>query len=167
MKDIELGKGRTDSKHVGFFAIVSDEDYEHLIKFKWHIYGGNKSGNVYVKRSIRSKDGKYKHITMHKEITGFDYVDHINGNGLDNRRENLRSCTKAENQRNRKLNSNSTTGYKGVSMHSSGKYYVARISINGKRIALGTSLDKKHLAKLYNDAAIKYFGEFARLNPID
>ena len=87
-------------------------------------------------------------------------IDHINGDGLDNRIENLRPCTRNENLRNRGTWSN--TGYKGVKK--SKKKYVAQIIINKKNIFLGTYITPQEAAKAYDKAAIQHFGEFAKVN---
>src|ERR1700761_3134479 len=97
------------------YAIVDDDDYEFLMQWKWHVLD---SFHTYAMRNSKPVDGKRHHILMHRVInkTPDDYyTDHINGNGLDNRKENLRSVTRGENQQNRKKNSKSSSKYKGVS----------------------------------------------------
>lgn len=94
-------------------------------------------------------------------------VDHINGNTLDNRRCNLRVCTHAENARNNTLIKTTTTGYKGVhcaKANGSKKPWRSRIKYNYKEIQLGTFDTKQEAAEAYDIAALKYFGEFAKLN---
>ena len=90
-------------------------------------------------------------------------VDHINGDRLDNRRENLRIVTNWQNQMNRGMTINNSSGYKGVRLRRSGKWE-AQIRVNKKAIFLGRFYDKLDAAHAYDDAAKKYFGEFARLN---
>ena len=95
-------------------------------------------------------------------------TDHINGDGLDNRKQNLRICTHAENLRNRRLGKNNTSGYKGVSWHKLHKLWYAHISHNKKLMSLGYFKDKEEAAKAYDRKAIELFGEFAKLNfPIE
>jgi hypothetical protein len=153
MKSISLTQGQ--------FAIVDNDDYEWLSKFKW--YADRNRSSYYARRN---KNGKY--IKMCRLIMGLKYgdkrmVDHINGNGLDNRRCNLRICTNAENQHNQRPRIG-TSEYKGVSLNRKNGYWIARIRVNGVRIYLGCSLDEKQAAILYDKAAIKYFGRFAHLN---
>ena len=93
-------------------------------------------------------------------------TDHINGNGLDNRRENLRICSAAENRRNHKMLSTNTSGYNGVSKTSFGNWHTC-ISVKGKTIHLGTYKEIEKAALAYNMAAKEYFGEFANLNIIN
>jgi len=104
-------------------------------------------------------------IHMHREIINAPadlQVDHINGNGLDNRRENLRLCTNAENARNRRLSKNNTTGYKGVDLDAN--RYRAQIRVGQKFVYLGRFDDPIEAAKAYDAAAREHYGEFARTN---
>jgi hypothetical protein len=90
-------------------------------------------------------------------------VDHINGNTLDNRRSNLRVCTHAENMRNRRKNSNSSSGYKGVFWDNHYKKWSSYIRVNNKRIYLGRFDDSKVAYEAYVAASKKYHGEFGRI----
>ena len=157
MKEIPLTQGKV--------AIVDDEDYEYLRQFKW--YAQWDGWNWYAKRNV-IVNGKQKTILMHRVIMGVPngrHTDHINHNGLDNREINLRICTAAGNQHNTGKQRNNTTGYKGVVI-TCGKYIKAQISNNGKRIHLGLFKTLEEAAKAYNEAAIKYHGEYAQLNEI-
>lgn len=95
-------------------------------------------------------------------------VDHINGNRLDNRKSNLRLCTRTENNHNMKLSSRNKSGAKGVYVQSKNRLRVS-IMVNGKNIYIGTfpntEAGLKQAKTAYNNAAIKYYGEFAYLNP--
>jgi hypothetical protein len=93
-------------------------------------------------------------------------TDHINGDGLDNRRDNLRVCNCAQNQRNRGKQNNNQSGLKGVSWHKKGKKWITQLKLNKKNIYLGLFKNKERAAVAYNEAATKYHGEFARLNEI-
>ncbi len=94
-------------------------------------------------------------------------IDHIDGNKLNNHISNLRAANQSENIANSKSRKNSTSKYKGVSKTKSGSNWIARIAKDGKQIWLGSFLNEKEAAKAYNEAAIKYFGEFAYLNKIE
>ena len=93
-------------------------------------------------------------------------VDHKDGNKLDIRKRNLRICTKAENGCNRDKQLNNTSGYKGVTWNKCDKKWVAQIRVNRKNIHLGYHDTPRSAARAYNAGAIKYHGEFARLNEI-
>lgn len=117
-------------------AIVDDQDYEELSKHKWFASHG------YAVRSAPKINGKRTGlIWMHREINkpgeGLS-VDHIDGNPLNNTRTNLRSCTLAENQWNRKKPKNNTTGYKNISWHKKRQRFGVAYRLNGKVIWIGT-----------------------------
>lgn len=139
--------------------LVSDRDLKTLSRYSWHTNGG------YARAY---KDGKS--IKMHRIIMSPPAtleVDHINGNPLDNRRENLRIVTHAQNQANRTINSNNSSGYKGVSFDSTmsrKKRWQARIHHQGKSIRIGRYLSAKEAADAYDKTAIRLKGQFARLN---
>jgi hypothetical protein len=141
------------------FVLVDNEDFEWLIRWKWKDNG--------IGYAVTYIDGKT--IRMHRMIvnatTGKE-VDHINGNRLDNRKINLRECTKSQNHMNNFLQKNNTTGYKGVSLFKRVNKYRAYIKKDNKEIHLGYFNNPKDAAVAYNEAAKEYFGEFARLNII-
>ena len=144
------------------FAIVDAEDYEWLNQYKWYA-SRNENGDYYAKRMER---GTRRQIIMHRVITEAPpglLVDHRNHNGLDNRRSNLRICTKAENVRNQ-LPRGGTSRYKGVSWSKSNKKYAATIRCNKQRFHLGWFDDEIAAAKAYDEKARELFGEFAYLN---
>ena len=106
---------------------------------------------------------------MHRDIMNpsrKEQVDRINHDTLDNRRENLRICNSRENQGNEKISKNNISGFKGVSWRIDRKKWRAYISINRKQISLGHFDIKEEAAKAYNEAAKKYFKEFALLNVV-
>ena len=151
----------------GKVAIVDAADYERLVQWKWHAMKNRR--NWYVVRKERLADGKKRNIYMHREVLRLNYgdgekSDHINGDGLDNRRANLRQATHAQNQRNSRKQLNNTSGYMGVSWHKQSKRWEARIVVDGKRIHLGLFDDPVDGARAYDDAVIKYHGEFATKN---
>ena len=154
MKKISLTMGKT--------AIVDDCDFEELNKYKWHAF---KCRNTfYAQRGIR-KNGKRTSICMHRQLLQIPdnfQIDHINGNGLDNRKENLRICTCSQNRMNSKKYKTNTTGYRGVSP--GGKKFEARIQLNEKTFYLGRFSCRLMAACIYDAKAKELFGEFARLN---
>lgn len=148
------------------FTIVDDSDYEWLNQYKW--YFSQQRGSGYSHRTPFI-NGKKKMVSMHRFILGVENnmeVDHINGNGLDNRRSNLRISTHQQNICNQKLRFDNTSGYKGVSLDKRYRKWKSFIYTKNKQHGLGYYSNIKEAAKAYNQAALKYFGEFARLNII-
>jgi len=161
MKKIRLNRDCKNQKKI-FYALVDDEDYEEINKYKWTILNSpswNKVNptNRYAYRRFM-KDGKYKNITMHRQITGYLITDHIDRNGLNNQRKNLRPATHQQNMHNIGLRRNNTSGYTGVHKHNNG--YRAQMRINGKWKYIGFSLDKLKCAKMMAEAIKKYRGDF-------
>jgi hypothetical protein len=150
-------------------TIVDDEDYEILSRYKWRAFAGNHYKRVfYAVRYLREK-AKDRTIRMHREILnvpdGF-YTDHIDGDGLNNRRSNLRICTVSQNGLNRRSHCKNRSGYKGVDHQRWWKQmrWRARIQINGKRIHLGHYKTKEEAAAAYDHAARTLGGGFGRPN---
>lgn len=153
----------------GLVTMVDDSDFEWLNQWNW-----SKCGS-YVARTGRKSDGmlRGKTIKMHRQIMGVNdsliQVDHRDRNKLNNHLRNLRLCSKSENACNVLLQSNSSSGYKGVEYRNGLRvknHWMARIMVSGKVKYLGHYSTKEQAAVAYNQAAIKYFGEFACLNEI-
>lgn len=153
----------------GYETVVDDEDYDWLMEMgKWCSRPHNKR-LIYAAKGRRKDDPeKPKTIRMHRMVMNVDpdvFVDHINNDGLDNRKENLRICSHRENLRNqRPQNRNATSKYKGVGWHHGSKKWRAYIRINGKDLHLGVFSDELSAAIAYDEAAHKYFNDFARTN---
>lgn len=149
----------------GLVALVDDEDFERINKHKWY---ANKCGNTfYAARMIRNND-KRGVLQMQRAILLPEkgvFVDHIDGNGLNNLRNNLRLCTQAENLRNSKP-IGGTSKYKGVYWHEPTKKWLAYITFNYKRKHIGLFDLESSAALAYNENAKELFGSFARLNEI-
>lgn len=142
------------------YAIVDDEDFELLSKSSWHLVNKHYATRMTI-------DGSTK--LMHRLILNVPkemHTDHINHNGLDNRKSNLRICSNSENIRNRKINKNNTSGYKGVSWSANMKKWRSAIGFEGKVIVLGHFKDKKKAAISYNLASDKYHKEYSYKNII-
>lgn len=152
----------------GMFCLVDGIDYQWLKNFNWHI-GRNNTNHISV-RTQKSINGKMKTILMHRLILKVTdrkiQVDHINHNSLDNRRVNLRLATNSENTRNARIGKHNTSGYKGVYWLKNMNKWRAKIMLNKKSIHLGCFDNLIDGAIAYNNAALKYFGEFACLNKI-
>jgi hypothetical protein len=144
----------------GKFAIVDAEDYDWLSQYKWCV---QKAGDCLY--AVRSK--KRATIKMHREIIGAPkrlMCDHIDHNGLNNCKSNLRLCTNAQNSYNRQARINCTSKYKGVSWKKADRKWQVLIGFEGKRICLGLFDNEMEAAMAYDDKAIELFGEFACVN---
>jgi hypothetical protein len=144
----------------GKFAIVDAEDYERLSKYKWSCQKDR--NNYYASRANGNR-----RISMHREIMKAPkglQVDHIDGDGLNNRKSNLRLCTHAENVHNSRPMRNGSSQYKGVCWHKCKKKWCVSISKSGERTYLGRFEDEIEAAMAYDRKAEELFGEFAYLN---
>jgi hypothetical protein len=151
----------------GKYAIVDPDDYFEIAAYKWCAVRDGQT--FYARRSIRTKEGKKRHILMHRQILKVAddmLVDHINRNGLDNRKANVRPATATQNARNRRKISNRGTvsKFKGVCPCVGRMGRQARIRAHGKMEFLGYFYDEVEAAKAYDRAAKKYHGEFASPN---
>lgn len=143
----------------GKYALVDDEDWEQLSQYKWSHQNG------YAIRSKRISKDKVIQFKMHREIMNApnDYfVDHINGDGLDNRRNNLRLCTNQQNQYNSKKSVKNTSGYKGIHWRKNRNSWVVRVSADGVRHFIGMYKDINDAIVARNIAMKRLQGEFAR-----
>lgn len=150
---------RNNVEHICTF----DEEYfTEIFEYSWRV--AIKKNEIYV----RSRDkATGENLLLHRLITKCPkglLVDHKDGNGLNNLRENLRICTSYENQRNRITR---IVKYKGVHFHKRDKRFQANIKVKNKSIHLGYYKEEIEAVKAYNEAALTYHGEFARLNVID
>lgn len=157
MKQIELTKGQ--------FALVDDEDFEELNQFKWHAIVARDT--FYAVRKIYTNKEKVSTM-MHRVILGTTnkkiQIDHKDGNGLNNQKNNLRESTASQNQSNTSYQKNNAFKHKGVGWHKGASKYRARITLNGKEYHLGLFEDIIDAAKAYDEKAKELFGEFAWLN---
>lgn len=156
MREIPLTQGKV--------ALVDDEDFEEVNQFKWY---ANKIGSIfYAARAIRI-GGRLIHIRMHRYLLNAlsgQETDHRNHNGLDNRRENIRTCSHAENSRNKQNCRGGSSKFKGVYWDKKNRKWKAQIMSDGRCLNLGRFVGEVDAAKIYDKAAMKFFGEFAFLN---
>lgn len=160
MKKIALG----GKKGKGLFAIVDDEDYEEGIKYSWHL---SMSGNIkYACTTIKDSNRQKKNLFLHRLIMkpkSDEIIDHIDGDGLNNLRKNLRICTYKENSRNIHV-AIGMSKYRGVSYATKDAWKVSIINDNDESEYLGTYTDEKDAALVYDKYALKYYKDFANIN---
>lgn len=145
----------------GLVAFVDDGDLALVSRFSWSSRPDRHT--VYARRSIRLPDGRKIDQTMHQLLTGWARTDHLNGNGLDNQRANLREATATQNMRNaRKVKGHSR--YKGIYLEWSTGLWRARIGVDYRQIHLGRYASELAAAVAYDCAARELFGDFAALN---
>lgn len=151
----------------GYAALVDAEDVARVAQFKWHVhFNGN---NWYAIRHVRLSDGKEGHQRMHRFIMGLQFddsrdVDHKDRDGLNNQKNNLRIATRSQNQHNQGLAKHNTSQFKGVSFDKSRNKWEAYIKLSGEQLRVGRFGDPIAAAQAYDEAARKYFGEFACVN---
>lgn len=152
----------------GYFAVVDDVDYDRVAEFRWHVKHAKRK-NRYAQRMI-GKFGHRKVLTLQNFILGIaGIVDHRDGDGLNNRRLNLRPCSTSQNAVNRIVSKSvNKSGFKGVH-NGQGKdelspKWTATIWLSGQSVHLGRFKTKEEAAAAYDKAAMQHFGEFARLN---
>lgn len=148
-------------------ALVSPEDHTALAGYTWRL---NPAGYAYrtIWLSGENRNGK---VYMHRQITGCPQglqVDHINKDRLDNRRENLRICTRSQNNAANRKRKGGSSQYRGVSFSKDPKHrrkpWIAQIQHQKKNRRLGRFDNEEAAARRYDEAARKLFGEFANLN---
>lgn len=155
-RKIQLTQGKS--------ALVDDKDYEWLMQWKWCVSTG------YAYRGFGTRKNS-KGILMHREILKpkpHRFVDHINGNGFDNRRNNLRVCSRKQNNRHR-IGARRTTSsrFKGVTKNRNTiRFWQAQITANYKHYCLGSFASEIEAARAYNKAAKRLHGKFALLNDV-
>ena len=149
------------------FALVDADLHDILAVHAWH-----QTSLGYCAR-YDNKHNARRMVYMHRQLLITDdaprgslYVDHINGNKLDNRTSNLRLATKAQNMRNRGPTRVNTSGYKGVCYHAQSSKWRAYIKTDYKQLYLGLFENPRDAALAYNEAALRLHGDFAYLNPI-
>lgn len=148
----------------GLFAKVDESDFEILSKFNWQAVNNRK---YYARRHIMI-DGKKSKIYMHREIMGVTksdvFVDHIDGDGLNNTRANLRVASHSENLANVPKRNGTSSKYRGVNFKKSTGKWQVQIQHNNKMHWVGSFNNEIEAAKAYDKKAVELFGAFAQLN---
>lgn len=157
-----------NSDSIGF---IDAEDYELIANHRWSVTVDPLNGVPYAYTNViideenykRKMDGLHRFILKEYEDEVI-IVDHIDGNGLDNRKSNLRARTQSENNMNKKIQSNNTSGFAGVSWHKKQRMWTSFIRMNGESILLGSFYYMRNALKARIEAEEEYFGEHAFYN---
>jgi len=147
----------------GYNAVIDATDAPLVVQFNWCAAVGRNT--VYAKRTDHS-GSKSRLVLMHRIIVGDPKgleVDHRDGDGLNNRRSNLREATKTQNRRNQRTSRANTSGFKGVSYDAWNRTWQAGISINGKSKRLGSFPTPEAAYVAYCKASAELHGEFGRV----
>ena len=155
-------------KAQGRVALVDDEDFGLVMQFRWCVkeraVGREGIGGPYAITRTRDAAGRQVAISMHALIMGRPYIDHVDGDGLNNRRSNLRPATGTQNQGNRRPTPGCSSQFKGVRWYAPRRKWNARIGYEGRQHHLGYFEDEIAAARAYDEAARRLFGEYARPN---
>lgn len=146
-------------------AIVDDEDFDRVNQYKWYAHKGSRNQCWYAARTTRKLLGPRKIEWLHRFIMqpkDDEQVDHINGNGLDCRKSNMRRCNVTQNIHNRPAHRDASTGYKGIIPKN--KKWMAQIQVNKHRLIIGYFDSPLEAALAYDEKARELLGEFAHTN---
>jgi hypothetical protein len=152
-----------------YVAKVDDEDYDHLCQFRWHGIKRTPTSAMYARRTVTdTTTGKRFDLRMHRVIMGAkagQMVDHVDGDGLNNQRRNLRFVTVSQSACNKPVYKNAKCQYRGVyPAHKRPGVYIAQIKFGSQRHYLGLFLSEISAAEAYDAKAKELHGEYARLN---
>lgn len=146
-------------------ATIDEDDLPIVVGIRWFAYQTH--GNWYARSNPRKPSGLSGLVHMHRLIANApdkSFVDHEDGNGLNNRRSNLRIATNQQNTWNGRLRSTNTSGYRGVTYKKASQKWAAQISVEGKRVYLGLFNTPEEAALAFDRAARIHYGEWASLN---
>jgi len=148
----------------GLYALVDPEDYDAARQYVWHAL--RTPHTTYAARKVRRPDGTWTTQRLHRFLSpdAPDMIDHANGDGLDNRRCNLRHATRSENGRNARRRSNNTTGYIGVTWHTGHGKFQAQAQHHGRQHHIGYYTTAEAAARARDAYVRQHYGEFAALN---
>lgn len=147
----------------GYNAVIDSDDFAKVSEYKWYGRRG-KNGTIYATSTL------HKNVHMHRHILGVnnpkEFVDHIDHDGLNNTKSNLRIVNNSQNMQNMRPNKNTSSKFKGVYWNSEKMKWTTQIRINGKTKHIGHFAEEIEAAKRYNEMAIKHYGEYAFINPV-
>lgn len=153
----------------GCRAFIDDEDFEKVSRYRWYLVRPLKSKTLKYAACKKYPDGEKKTLLMHRLILNAPKgrpVDHIDRNGLNNQKSNLRICSIRENNLNCKIHKTNKSGYRGVCWHEQNSCYRAYFSLHNKTYHIGLFQTAKEAAIARNEKMKQLGCKFARLNPI-
>jgi hypothetical protein len=145
MREVPVGKN-------GHVALVDDDDYALVSRYTWSLWSRPNGRTVYARTHVW-RDGKRTTIRMHTMLTGYRLTDHINYDGLDNQRSNLRAVTHHQSNQHRRKQRGASSQYRGVSWHRDLNKWVARLRVDGVLTHLGYCESEMDAALAYDEAA--------------
>lgn len=154
----------------GFQAVIDDDDLPLVEGISWQAMKGQRSRTVYAKGFTKGSQHTRKLVSMHRLIVGAQpgqLVDHIDMDGLNNQRSNLRIVDYVKNARHRSMLRNNSSGFRGVTFVRGRERWVSRIGVGGTHVFLGYFKTKEEAALAYNEAALRLYGPDAQLNEVD
>lgn len=153
-------------KHAGLVALVDRADEALVSGFDWHPMWDRHTRSFYAIATVREGNRRVP-VRMHRLVVSanhHEFVDHVNNDTLDNRRTNLRLCSRSQNQANQRESAGKTSQYKGVRWNRECQKWQAQIGVQGKRHHLGLFTDERSAAAAYDSAARNVFAEYAKVN---
>lgn len=183
--NVYIDKGRYYELSVNnsnIIYIVDKESFDWMSRYTWYSEGSDESRQRYLVSGVRNNDGKNTIIRYHVEVMRNEIeslkasnskndkrivVDHIDGDEKNNLKENLRVVTQSENNMNKVVQKNNSTGFVGVTWHTGKRMWESSISINNKSIHLGNYYYLRNALKERLRAEKEYFGEYALYNRDD
>ena len=158
-------------KSAGRVAVVDDEDYDLVMQYRWHVVElsrpGRPCGPYAVTELYESQTGRMRATRMHRLLTGWPRTDHVDHNGLNNQRSNLRPASSGQNGANRRPNLRASSQFKGVRWYPKLSKWCARVTKDGHTFHLGYFTSEIEAARAYDAAALTLWGEYAYLNNPD
>jgi hypothetical protein len=154
----------------GRVAMVDDGDYELVAQYRWHVreatYPGLRSNGPYAQTNVPVPGPvrRYRSLGMHTLITGWPLVDHVDHDGLNDQRANLRVATPGQNNANSRPQANSSSPFKGVHWYKAGRIWRSTITVNGVKHYLGQFATEEDAARAHDAAARAAWGDYAHLN---
>lgn len=150
--------------------LVDDEDYEYINQWKWHAYKNPSSNIIYARRNVNKnrKNPKNQSFYLHRQLLKLtslkDIVDHVDHNGLNNQKYNLRIGTHKDNMQNINSHKDSSSKYIGVFWDKSRNKWAAGFSLNGVPKRIGRFNSEEDAAKARDEIVKKYYGKNVNLN---